>query len=73
MADGPSEEDDSTRKEGRQNSLVHEPVTGPAPPYDHNAVADAKITVVQPDGHTPVPRWNSSGKHALPRQRRPAR
>jgi hypothetical protein len=61
------------RKEGRQNSLVHEPVTGAVPPYDHNLVADAKIKVVQPDGTTPVPRWHSSGKHALPRQDRPDR
>jgi hypothetical protein len=59
----------ASRKEGRQNSLVHEPVTGPAPPYDHNLVADAKIKVVQPDGQTPVPRWKAGGKHALPRDR----
>ncbi|MEA2485399.1 MAG: hypothetical protein QOD46_510 [Actinomycetota bacterium] len=73
MADGPEEQASSGRKDGRQNSLVHEPVTGPAPPYDHNAVADDKVTVVQPDGHTPVPRWNSSGKYRLPKERRPAR
>jgi hypothetical protein len=73
VGDGPSEQDAHVRKEGRQNSLVHEPVTGPEPPYDHNAVADAKVTVVQPDGHTPVPRWNATGKHALPRERRPTR
>jgi hypothetical protein len=61
------------RIDGRQNSLVHEPVTGPRPPYDHNVVADSKIKVVQPDGTTPVPRWNSGGKYALPRVDRPAR
>ena len=66
MAHEEPQEIDSSRKEGRQNSLVHEPVTGPRPPYDHNVVADAKITVVQPDGHTPVPRWNAHGKHRLP-------
>jgi hypothetical protein len=73
VADGPAEEDVSGRKDGRQNSLVHEPVTGAAPPHDHNEVADAKVTVVQPDGQTPVPRWNSRGKHALPRRRRTTR
>ena len=70
MAHEEPQEVNETRKDGRQNSLVHEAVTGPRPPYDHNAVADAKITVVQPDGHTPVPRWDSRGKHALPRERR---
>jgi hypothetical protein len=53
-----SEEEASGRKEGRQNPLVHEPVVGAEPPYDHNAVADAKVRVLQPDGVTPVPRWN---------------
>jgi hypothetical protein len=70
MAHDEPQEVNASRKEGRQNSLVHDPVTGPRPPYDHNAVADAKITVVQPDGHTPVPRWDSRGKHALPKRHR---
>jgi hypothetical protein len=66
---GPQEVSES-RKDGRQNALVHEPVTGPRPPYDSNVIADAKIKVVQPDGKTPVPRWNSTGKYALPKRRK---
>jgi hypothetical protein len=73
VADEGPQEVNASRKDGRQNSLVHEPVTGPRPPYDHNLVADAKITVVQPDGHTPVPRWNARGKYRLPKEHRPSR
>ncbi|MDP9223929.1 MAG: hypothetical protein M3P18_08745 [Actinomycetota bacterium] len=68
MAD-PEPQAASHRKDGRQNALVHEPVTGPSPPYDHNLVADSKIKVLQPDGVTPAPRWDARGKYALPTHR----